>query len=167
MSSEDLPLSSADRILLQGLIASRSRLAWLFTALAVTSALTLVAKGGLSGFSPGDGGPSILTLSGALAFGALAWWLGWRPLQAMQTDLLQGRKRLVRGKISWLDRQPGAEGELVTHAVVAGSPDNEGPAPQDLRFVGRDERMADVVVGDHVTVELLPASGVVLGGGRS
>lgn len=165
MSSEDLPLSSADRILLQGLIASRSRLAWLFTALAVTCALTLVAKGGLLGFSPGDGGPSILTLSCGLAFGGLAWWLGWRPLQAMQTDLLQGRKRLVRGQVSWLDRQPGSQGELVTHAVVAGAADSAGPA--DLRFVGRDERMAEVMVGDHVIVELLPASGVVLGGGRS
>ena len=166
MSSDDLPLSSADRILLQGLIAARSRLAWLFTALAATTALAFIAKAGVSGFAAGDGAAALFTLSGALGLGGVAWWFGWRPLQAMQADLLSGRKRLVHGRISWLERQPGPQGELVTTAVVAGSPDNAGEAPQDLRFVGRDDRMAEVMVGDQIVVELLPASGVILGGGR-
>ena len=149
------PLSPADAQQLADLLATRTRIAWVFSALSAlaTSGFALKRTDGLLA-----GDLRVIGVTGAVCavVAALVWIYGWRRVIALRADLRDGHKLLLRGEISALDTQPNAYGETITHVTIAG-----------IEVVGRAPALATWKVGQRATVEYLPRSRVAFGGSLS
>jgi hypothetical protein len=147
MSTESLSLSSSDRILVRGLIASRTRMTILLTAVAgalLSGLLTRLVLGGVAASTS----LGVLLIVAGVGAGA-AWRLGWQPLLAMREDLTAGKKIVGRGQVRGIPARFG--GGLPTHVHLHGM---SCPATPD--------QLAGARIGDEVEVEVLPGSGAVI-----